>query len=312
MQHVSTRVVRQQYPSDVWTLARYVNLDNVYRITVYQDDEGMSVYRLQFGLRQLCCGRNWLTAGSNFQPTKTVCTKSFLQFSSIFTNFSAVRAASWSERDGDGFQRRAVLWKIWLASSDMKTIGIPLLISIGTARIPDAGGRWRRRRHDGGGRGLGLQHCDRVAVEQKVKSRYRRTDLTKCRIHEQTSKPLQKADATKWIYAQWPWADFSPVLTYLYQTANGSTLLNMDTSSAVIHVHFTIFNLRRHTICPLSLHLSQPAYFSVGYCNSQSDISAAQRPAPLRTRYTKRLKPENNGGVRIVPLPRRRFIIIIV
>ena len=84
----------------------------------------------------------------------------------------------------------------------MKTIGIPLLISIGTARIPDAGGRWRRRRHDGGGRGLGLQHCDRVAVGQKVKSRYRRTDLTKCRIHEQTSKPLQKADATKWIYAQ--------------------------------------------------------------------------------------------------------------
>ena len=52
----------------------------------------------------------------------------------------------------------------------------------------------------------------------------------------------------------------------------------------------------------LSLHLSQPAYFSTGYCNCQSDISSAQRPAPLRTRYTKRLNPENNGGIRIVQL----------
>ena len=43
----------------------------------------------------------------------------------------------------------------------------------------------------------------------------------------------------------------------------------------------------------LSLHRSQPAYFSIGYCNSQSDISSAQRTAPLRTRYTKRL---NQGG----------------
>ena len=49
---------------------------------------------------------------------------------------------------------------------------------------------------------------------------------------------------------------------------------------------------------------TQPAYFSTGYCNSQSDISSAQRPAPLRTRYTKRHNPENNGDILIVPLAR--------
>jgi len=42
----------------------------------------------------------------------------------------------------------------------------------------------------------------------------------------------------------------------------------------------------------LSLHLSQPAYFSAGYCNSQSDISSAQRPSPLRARYRKSLNIE--------------------
>ena len=42
-------------------------------------------------------------------------------------------------------------------------------------------------------------------------------------------------------------------------------------------------------------------YFSTGYCNSQSDISSAQRPAPVRTRHTNCLNPENNVGVRNVP-----------
>jgi len=76
---------------------------------------------------------------------------------------------------------------------DCTTISIPLSISNRTVRVPDAGGAWRRRGDDGGGRGLGLQHCNRAAVEQKFQSRYRRTDLTKCRNHEQTSKPLQNA-----------------------------------------------------------------------------------------------------------------------
>ena len=55
----------------------------------------------------------------------------------------------------------------------------------------------------------------------------------------------------------------------------------------------------------MSLHLSQPAYFSAGYCNSQSAISSAQRPAPFHTRCTKRLSPENNRRIRIVPLPQQ-------
>jgi len=38
------------------------------------------------------------------------------------------------------------------------------------------------------------------------------------------------------------------------------------------------------------------------YCNSQSHISSARRPAPLRTRYTNRLNPGNNVGVRNVAL----------
>ena len=32
-------------------------------------------------------------------------------------------------------------------------------------------------------------------------------------------------------------------------------------------------------------------------------VTSARRPAALRTRYTNRLNPENNGGVRNVPLP---------
>jgi len=81
----------------------------------------------------------------------------------------------------------------YMVAWDCTTISIPLSISNRTVRVPDAGGAWRRRGDDGGGRGLGLQHCNRAAVEQKFQSRYRRTDLTKCRNHEQTSKPLQNA-----------------------------------------------------------------------------------------------------------------------
>ena len=46
--------------------------------------------------------------------------------------------------------------------------------------------------------------------------------------------------------------DQSSVPTCPNKTANGST---------VIHVYFIISTWRRHTICPLSLHLSQPAYY---------------------------------------------------
>ena len=51
------------------------------------------------------------------------------------------------------------------------------------------------------------------------------------------------------------------------------------------------FQVRRHTkAIPVDTH-----------------ISSAQRPAPLRTRFTNRLNPEDNKGVRNVPLPQQRI-----
>ena len=57
--------------------------------------------------------------------------------------------------------------------------------------------------------------------------------------------------------------------------------------------------------------LIERAYFSIGYCDSQSDISSAQRPAVLRTRSMKRLNAENNAGLRIIPLPSAAFIAAV-
>jgi len=112
---------------------------------------------------------------------------------------------------------------------------------------------------------------------------------------------------------------------FVYDTwDNGSRLGRVMVECTLFMTHCLRLNLQLHTIslvrtrrissfCSVvwqlaRLLLTRRIARSLGdswascYYYSRSDISSAQRPAPLRTRCTKRLNPENSGGVRIVSL----------